>query len=457
MNIVVVHSTESSPRITYVLDWLLRERLHVSYRVEVAEGRMQVPDPDNRLDHTGEGPVIYYGMSVPGAVCIPAAGLLGQAGLQRQEPPSGEWRGIPTLFATRDAGYSVPFDIFSAVFYLLSRYEEYYAHTADKHGRYPATESILYRNGWLQRPLVDEWVHALRGELERVLKIRLPAPAFSFHATYDIDMAYSHLHKGVGRIAGAFLRALLRADLRQIGQRSRVLRKKQKDPYDAFRWMRQVHKEYEVAPTYFVLSALRTTRFDKNIHPQHPAMVRVIKNLAREGRVGIHPSYYAQEGEAMRQEKRVLEHVAGHATCISRQHYIRAVVPHTQRMLMGEGITDDYSMGYGTHLGFRAGTGSPFAWYDLEREQVTALRIHPFCFMDTTAHYDSGLDAQQAFTQLAHMTAALRRTGGTLTTIFHNFSLGTAEEWKGWRQAYELFLHTTVRAGLSGMTTDGGI
>lgn len=473
MDTIVVYSTISGPRITYVLDWLLKERLQVPYRLEVQEAEAgsskQPAGAGMQGQRTGTGSsiqeqragaedrmhAIYYGIAKPGAVCIPSSGMLGKEGVQPESPATGEWLDVPTLFPESDAAYSVPFDLFSAVFYLLSRYEEYAPHTPDKHGRYPATDSILYLNGWLQRPLVDEWVHALRGELEQAFKIKLPAPAFSFCATYDIDMAYSHLHKGVGRIAGAFLRALLQADLRQIGQRTRVLKKKQKDPYDSFRWMRQVHREYGVSPTYFILSALRTTRFDKNIHPQHPAMVRVIKNLGKEGKVGIHPSYYAQAGEDMQREKTVLEQITGHVTCLSRQHYIRAVMPQTQRMLMAQGITDDYSMGYGTHLGFRAGTGCSFPWYDLQHETVTTLRIHPFCFMDTTARFDMGLDAQQAFERLEAMTAILKRTGGTLTTIFHNFSLGTAEEWRGWRQAYELFLHTTVQAGMEREAANG--
>ncbi|MBX2904865.1 MAG: polysaccharide deacetylase family protein [Taibaiella sp.] len=458
MDELVVYSTVSNPRIIYVLDWLLKERLQIPYRLEIAgaDGRSQRQEAGTGSSFEGQtaersAHTIYYGVAMPGALCIPASGLLSQTGLKNQIPPTGEWRDVPTLFAIDGSSFSVPFDLFAAIFYLLSRYEEYNSNAKDKHDRYPATDSVLYRNGWLQRPIVDEWVHAFRQELERTLQVKLPPPVFSFCATYDIDIAYSHLHKGVGRIAGAFLRALLHADLKQVSQRSRVLRKKQKDPYDSFRWMRQIHKEYGVSPTYFVLAALHTTRFDKNIHPQHPAMVRVIKNIAKEGKLGIHPSYHSQEGDTLQQERKVVEQIAGHGTTLSRQHYIRAVLPHTYRALIGHGITDDYSMGYGTHLGFRAGTGCPFYWYDLEKEQVTALRVHPFCFMDTTAHYEARLEAQQAFERLEAMTEVLRRTGSVLVTVFHNFSLGTADEWNGWRQAYELFLHTTIRAGIGSM------
>lgn len=431
MDSIVVYSSFMSPRLSYTLQWLLKERLQLDYTItntlpaEVAEGAH----------------VIAYGTVVQGAICIPAAGLLSQTGTAALSPQVGSWQDIPALFfADTTDGYTLPFDLLSAIFYLISRYEEYDSYTPDKHGRYPAQNSILYRNGWMSRPVADEWVAAFRWLIEEAWDISVPAAHFVYRPTYDIDMAYSHLHKGLRRIAGAYIRALLRVDVRQISQRTRVLKKKQKDPYDSFRWLRQLHKEYGFVPLYFVLSALRTTRFDKNIHPHHPAMVRVIKNLVRDGAIGIHPSYYCNEANLMQAEKSSLEQVAGRTTMLSRQHYIRMVMPQTYRWLVQHHISDDYSMGYGTHLGFRAGTGSSFLWYDLENESATGLRIHPFCFMDTTAHYEAGLSASQAFDQLAAMCRILQETNSTLITIFHNFSLGTDEEWKGWREAYENFM-----------------
>ena len=136
----------------------------------------------------------------------------------------------------------------------------------------------------------------------------------------------------------------------------------------------------------------------------------------------------------------MLEHVAGKNTDISRQHYIKLKMPDTYRLLINNHITADYSMGYGSHLGFRAGTGNSFLWYDLQKEIVAQLRIYPFCFMDTTAHHDAKLSSSEALEKLDAMSKILERTGSTMITIFHNFSLGTSNEWKGWRQIYEHFL-----------------
>lgn len=425
----MVYSPRNSNRLKFVLDWLIGERLQLAY----------VLIHDEQL-LAGRSQIISYGRIVAGAVSIPDNGLLWDTGKAECSMTTGLWGDLPTVFDAAPSGMSVPFDLFSALFFLLSRYEEYYAFTPDKHGRYPAAASVLFKNGWLSRPVADEWVARFRQLLNDEAGIQAPATHFVFQPTYDIDMAYSHLYKGITRIAGAYVRAILKMDVMQISERTQVLKNRKKDPYDSFRWLRQLHKEAGCKPVYFILAAFRTTAFDKNIHPEHPAMMRVIKNIARDGVVAVHPSYFSDQGGKMGEEKQILEHISGNKIRFSRQHYIRVTIPDTYRMLLGNGITNDFSMGYGSHLGFRAGTGNSFLWYDLESEQVSPLRLHPFCFMDTTAHFEAGLSVTEAMGKLQAMSSLLEKTGSTLVTIFHNFSLGTASEWKGWRSAYEHFL-----------------
>lgn len=445
METIALYSPEHSHRLKFVSDWLFKERLQLDYVI--------ITDP---ADIPKYPLVITYGKAAGDGISIPDSGLLWQKGIQKPEIATGLWNDIPTLFACGEPSHTLPFDIFSAIFFLLSRYEEYLPYKPDKHGRYPPTGSILFKKGWLLRPVADEWVHAFRKQLQHAFKVNISTTPFLYRPTYDIDMAYSHLYKGARRIVGAYIRALLKVDLKQLKERTHVLKKKQKDPFDSFRWLRQLHKEYGCKPVYFVLSSLKTTAFDKNIHPRHPAMVRVIKNLTRDGVVGIHPSYYSTEEKVMMDEKATLEQITGTKMLVSRQHYIRVKTPSTYRMLIQQGIDEDYTMGYGSKLGFRAGTGNSFLWYDLENEQVTQLRIHPFCFMDTTAFYDSRMSVSEAFEVLEGMSRILEKTGSTLVTVFHNFSLGTSSEWKGWRQAYEQFLQEKSQRSQDHVQADAG-
>ena len=41
------------------------------------------------------------------------------------------------------------FDIFSAIFFMISRYEEYLSFTPDRYGRFTGTESLAYQNDFL--------------------------------------------------------------------------------------------------------------------------------------------------------------------------------------------------------------------------------------------------------------------------------------------------------------------
>ena len=44
----------------------------------------------------------------------------------------------------------IPFDVFSATFFLVSRYEEYLPHVKDDYGRFLATESLAFKEDFLQ-------------------------------------------------------------------------------------------------------------------------------------------------------------------------------------------------------------------------------------------------------------------------------------------------------------------
>ena len=59
-----------------------------------------------------------------------------------------EWKGFLCFFRhTSDS--DLPFDIFAASFFLVSRYEEYLEYQPDEYGRYQASSSLAFKNGFL--------------------------------------------------------------------------------------------------------------------------------------------------------------------------------------------------------------------------------------------------------------------------------------------------------------------
>src|SRR5687767_8899205 len=100
-------------------------------------------------------------------------------------------------------GYFVPFDLLSAAFYLVSRYEEYQAEDSDRFGRFSATQSILYKLGVLDKPIVNTWAMKLKKKiLKKFPGIPNSRNRFEYTSTLDIDMAFKYLHKGFFRNTG---------------------------------------------------------------------------------------------------------------------------------------------------------------------------------------------------------------------------------------------------------------
>ena len=65
-----------------------------------------------------------------------------------------------------------------------------------------------------------------------------------------------------------------------------------------------------------------------------------------------------------------------------RLRYNRVNLPETYRNLVYAEFTQDYSMGYTHTIGFRAGTCTPFYFYDINLELQQPLKIHPFLLFD---------------------------------------------------------------------------
>ena len=132
--------------------------------------------------------------------------------------------------------------------------------------------------------------------------------------------------------------------------------------------------------------------------------------------------------------------MSGQLITISRQHYIRFNLPEDYQKLIKAGITDDYSMGYGSINGFRASVASSFYWYDLKKDEKTILRIHPFCFMDANSFYEQRQDTEQTWAELQYYLSICKAVNGTLITVWHNNFLGSSIEFNGWKDLYEKFI-----------------
>jgi hypothetical protein len=350
-------------------------------------------------------------------------------------------RNQPCFFASQNDSHG--FDVFAAIFYLITRYEEYLPHEKDSYGRYGHTNSLAYKNNFLHLPLVNIWIKDLQERLSTVNHQLSTINAFKFTPTYDIDIAYAHKHQSIIKNIGGFFKDLLRGDLEKVIERANVYCGITKDPYDVYDWLNGLHKKYQLQPIYFFLLAAKRSLYDKNVSPNTRGIKQLIEQHTNLYKVGIHPSWQSGDADKLLQNELLqLEKIIEKKCTISRQHYIRVTLPETYRKLINTSITDDYSMGYGSINGFRASVASPFYWFDLEKNEVTNLLVHPFCWMDANSYFEQHLSANEAGLELQKYYEAVKQVSGNCTIILHNSFLTEQPQWLPWRRMYEAFLLT---------------
>ena len=421
---LLIFTPQSNTRLQYSCKFIFEEVLGTSYSLTT--------DKENFSMHTG-AKINYSHVDFASVFQIKPHVVLFETGIKEQDIIVVDKGEKCRVFVTPHNPQD--FDIFAAVFYLISRYEEYLPHAKDMYGRYAYENSLAYKGDFLHLPLINIWIENFKGKLiELFPSIKFIPKQFSFLPTYDIDIAWSFKEKGILRNVGGFIKS---PTLKRLG----VLLSGTKDPYDSYDLMNDLHKEHKLNPIYFFLVAKKNGLYDKNILPQNKAMQELIKTHADKYSIGIHPSWQSYNNdELLLEEKEILQSISGVKIDSSRQHYIKFSLPETYRKLIEAGITNDYSMGYGSINGFRASTASPFYWYDLNAEKITSLRIHPFCFMDANCFYEQKLSVEASFTELMNFYQSCKKVNAPFVSIFHNNFLGTDKMFLGWKDLYVKFI-----------------
>jgi len=431
---MLLYCRHTSPRLRYITGFFSKELFAEPIRITT----------DKAAFIAATGPRINYSEDdIPGVFTIAPVSLLFETGVMARDVRCFDYNGRKAFFATEG---DFPFDIFAAAFYLISRYEEYLPHEKDLYGRYAHTNSLAWKEGFLDIPLVNYWLIDLREALLAAYpRLVFRHSEFTFVPTYDIDLAWSYLHKGWRRVLGAAAKELVTGKWGQLRQRIAVLRGRRKDPFDAYEWLDALHLYCRMKPYYFFLVASRCVGVDRNIPPANSSLQELIAYHAMGYRLGIHPSWRSGDKEGLlREELDTLEKISGKRITRSRQHYIRFTLPATYRSLLAHGIGQDFSMGYGSINGFRASVASSYSWYDLLQEEETGLKLMPFCFMDANSYYEQRYTAAQAMTELLHYYRHIRKVNGLMVTVWHNTFLGTDPEKAGWREVYGTFLKEEV-------------
>ncbi len=429
---MLIFVENKTPRILYITDFVIRQLL--GYELIVTD--------DFHFFKKSRDTKINYSLTVNSGVdfFLPPHSLLFQTDINQLDTNITIFFELPCFFKVTNCEANFPFDIFAASFWILTRYEEYLPNERDIHGRFIASNSLAYQKGFLQLPIIQLWAKELFFALKSIFP-EITAPQqqqYQFKASYDIDMAWAYREKGIVRTVGGILQDLRNRRFSNLLNRVLVLSNQRNDPFDSFSFLEGLNQKYNIHPIFFFLLG-DFGKFDKNTKHTNKSLASLVQKIHQKHETGIHPSYASNnKPNQVKTEINRLAQITQKKTTNSRQHFLKLSFPETYQRLIDNGIKSDYSMGYAADIGFRAGVGVPFLWYNLEKEETTDLLIYPFQVMDVTLRNYLKLNPEEAFIKVVEIIHLMKSIGGTFMTLWHNSSFAEQDGWTAeWKDLYE--------------------
>lgn len=418
-------------RLGYTINVVFRHLLQLDYTITT----------DAEFYRSSDGIRLCYGnQKIDNSPFIRSCGLLFTSSVEDQSLRPFTHENVTAFFPVYDREALLPFDLFAATFFLVSRYEEYLPHHSDAFGRYQASESVASQHGFLLTPIVDQWAMMLHRALKQIYP-SLPDShrRYRFEATIDIDAAYCYRHKGVLRTLAGTIRDLTTPNnSAAIKERFQVLTGRRPDPFDTFDYLLEQHARYPDIQMMFFALLGDYGQYDKPISYTCSTFRDLLQHLDDYEKMGIHASFRSMdEPERIGLESKRLADILHRPIVRNRFHYLRLQLPQSYRRLMHEEILHDYSMGYAETPGFRAGTLTPYPFYDLECDEEVSLMIHPFCVMDTSLIRHKQLSPEEALDLYKKLIDQTRTVNSTFSAIWHNQNLCDNAEWSAWRKVFE--------------------
>lgn len=354
------------------------------------------------------------------------------------------------LIASTENGWYIGYDILGLAYWILTRQEEVGRTDLDSHGRFPAVNSHAYRYEYLERPIVDEWLHILGQVITRTWpSLALTQHQFSMKVSHDVDSPSLYAFKPWKTIARMMaghllkrrdIKAMLQAPWCKLTGGQAIARQ---DPHNRFDWIMNLSERHGLTSSFYFICG-HTAPQDADYQPEDPRIVQLMRHIHQRGHeIGLHPSYgtyqkpelIAQEVQRLRTilaDKNIQQNGIG-----GRMHYLRWEQPTTLQALSDAGMAYDSTLSYADRPGFRCGTCFEYPAFNPVTQQTLPLRVRPLIAMECSVIDDNYLgmgytdDALQKFKQLKENC---KKVEGCFTLLWHNSHFSNLADFDFYQQ-----------------------
>ncbi len=351
------------------------------------------------------------------------------------------------------------FDILGSCFFMLTRYEEMVDKTRDGHGRFPAMASLAYKEGFLERPVVNEYLEVLWAAIHRLFPLlQRKKREFRLIPTHDIDHPFGMTYESVAQVLrhlggdvlyrrgiAAVRKRLL--DLWELHFRRNAYVQRKKETYT---FLYQISRKYKLRDMYFFMNS-KCSQLDGNYLVDEPEVKMLLREIHSEGHaVGLHPSYisYLDKKEILRETvhaNQVLSECGLPLLAGARQHYLRWSNPETWQNYEDVGLPIDSSLGFADWVGFRCGICYEYPVFNLRSRKQLRLREKPLIVMDGTLTDYMHLSESDAKEKVLSLAQECMRYSGDFVFLWHNTMLDDGFERAFYQDVIERIFETNER------------
>jgi hypothetical protein len=350
-------------------------------------------------------------------------------------------RGTDNEFLAKDrSSLYMGLDIFGSAFFMLTRYEELVLKERDKHIRFPAIMSLAFKEGFLQRPIINEYLEILWWALRWLdPKLKRKTREYSIDLSHDVDWPITD-SQGVKRAVKSAVGDIVRRKepglaLKRLNALARS--KSNKFDYDVnntFDCIMETSEAKNLTGTFNIIACNTAGRIDGNYTLEDAWMRKLLAYIYQRGHaIGLHLSYnsYCDKGQTLYEYKRLVneckklsinQHIWG-----ARQHYLRFENPVTWQNMNDAGVNYDSTLAYADQVGFRCGVCYEYPVFNLLTRTALSLYERPLIVMEVTLYDYMKLSHEKAKELIMELDNKCKLYNGKFTLLWHNSSLITKQ------------------------------
>lgn len=346
-------------------------------------------------------------------------------------------------------GIKLGSDLLATCFLMLSRIEEIKEDAVlDEHGRFPATSSIAYKYGFLERPIVDENVEMLWNMIidldpsqERKALVHRKL------VTCDVDWPFEQSSESLFLTAKTALIDLLRRkSIKQCLRRwQKFFQNKFCSTYSDFNsdmlyWMMEQNESRGNKAAFYFITESTNKNLDSSFDFDSKRMRNLIKDISARGHeIGLHPGYGCyQNSSAFKKSSDTLKRVLNEEGIKQKQlggrmHFLMWDSKITPALWEQNGFTYDSTLAFADKSGFRCGTCRTYPMYDLVQRKQLNLLQRPLINMECTViaqRYEGLGYSSKALERFMKFKSIAEKYNGEYVLLWHNTHFKTSNDKK---------------------------